>query len=82
MRPSDGISNDILNDFVTESRELIETTDQHLVALEQRPADGELINGQRITLDHPDFGDAMGELANMVAGNAKAEFTDQHLSIG
>jgi two-component system chemotaxis sensor kinase CheA len=40
----DGINADILCDFVTESRELIEATDQDLVSLEQRPDDQQLIN--------------------------------------
>lgn len=30
--------------------------------------------GTEITRDHPDFADALGELANMVAGGAKAQF--------
>lgn len=30
---------------------------------------------------HPDFADAIGELANMVAGNAKKEFTDLNIKI-
>ncbi|HRX84336.1 MAG TPA: chemotaxis protein CheX [Phycisphaerae bacterium] len=36
-----------------------------------------------ITIDpqHPDFADAIGELANMVAGNAKKEFTDLNIKI-
>ncbi len=34
----------LLNDFVTESRELIETVDQDLVTLEQSPEDPELLN--------------------------------------
>ena len=36
---------EILHDFVTESLELIETLDQDLVELEQRPDDPELLNG-------------------------------------
>ncbi len=40
----DGLNSEILGDFVTESRELIEATDQDLVLLEQRPDDQELIN--------------------------------------
>lgn len=31
-------------------------------------------SGQEMTMDHPDFADAIGELANMVAGNAKKDF--------
>ncbi|MBI4719457.1 MAG: chemotaxis protein CheX [Planctomycetes bacterium] len=34
-----------------------------------------------ITPEHPDFADAIGELANMVAGNAKAEFHGLSVSI-
>ncbi len=30
---------------------------------------------------HPDFSDAIGELANMVAGNAKKDFEDMNISI-
>lgn len=30
--------------------------------------------GEQIDIDHPDFADALGELANMVAGGAKANF--------
>ncbi|RME37478.1 MAG: chemotaxis protein CheX [Planctomycetota bacterium] len=36
--------------------------------------------GTEITKDHPDFADAIGELANMIAGGAKAQF--EGLSIG
>ncbi len=31
--------------------------------------------------NHPDFADAIGELANMVAGNAKKEFADLNIQI-
>jgi chemotaxis protein CheX len=37
--------------------------------------------GMEIGADHPDFSDAIGELANMVAGNAKMEFTDVNIRI-
>ena len=37
--------------------------------------------GMEIGADHPDFSDAIGELANMVAGNAKMEFTDMNIRI-
>ena len=30
--------------------------------------------GKELTVTHPDFADAIGELANMVAGNAKKDF--------
>lgn len=33
--------------------------------------------GIEMTQDHPDFGDALGELCNMVAGQAKANFGDE-----
>lgn len=34
-----------------------------------------------IDTHHPDFADAIGELANMVAGNAKKEFADLNIKI-
>lgn len=37
--------------------------------------------GVDITPDHPDFADAIGELANMVAGGAKAKFEGLNVSI-
>ena len=37
--------------------------------------------GVEIDTDHPDFADALGELANMVAGSAKAEFEGMDVSI-
>jgi len=37
--------------------------------------------GVEITQDHPDFGDALGELANMVAGQAKAKFEGVSVSV-
>ena len=37
--------------------------------------------GIAITDEHPDFADAVGELANMVAGNAKKEFHGMNISI-
>ncbi len=37
--------------------------------------------GVDLTTDHPDFTDAVGELANMVAGNAKKDFDGYNTSI-
>ena len=37
--------------------------------------------GTEISQDHPDFADALGELANMVAGSAKAKFEGLNASI-
>jgi chemotaxis protein CheX len=37
--------------------------------------------GTELTLKSPDFSDAIGELANMVAGNAKKDFEGHHASI-
>ncbi len=37
--------------------------------------------GVTLTLEHPDFSDALGELANMVAGGAKARFEGLNVSI-
>lgn len=37
--------------------------------------------GTELTTDHPDFSDAIGELANMVAGNAKKDFVGYDASI-
>ena len=37
--------------------------------------------GTEITQDHADFADAIGELANMVAGGAKAQFEGLDISI-
>lgn len=37
--------------------------------------------GVPLTQAHPDFGDALGELANMVAGQAKAKFEGLNVSI-
>ena len=37
--------------------------------------------GTDMTQDHPDFADALGELANMVAGQAKAQFESLRISI-
>ena len=37
--------------------------------------------GIEITPDHPDFADAIGELANMVAGGAKAHFEGLDINI-
>ncbi|QNN21223.1 chemotaxis protein CheX [Planctomycetales bacterium ZRK34] len=40
-----------------------------------------LMVGEEIDADHPDFADAVGEMANMVAGGAKAKFVDCRVSI-
>jgi len=37
--------------------------------------------GMDLKEDHPDFADALGELANMVAGNAKKDFEGVDISI-
>lgn len=37
--------------------------------------------GEEMTLGSPDFADAIGELVNMVAGNAKKDFTRYEVSI-
>lgn len=37
--------------------------------------------GVEMTLDHPDFSDAIGELANMVVGHAKAKLDGLNVSI-
>lgn len=37
--------------------------------------------GTEIDQNHPDFTDAIGELANMVAGNAKTEFSGMKISV-
>ncbi len=37
--------------------------------------------GVTITPDHPDFGDALGELANMVAGQAKSKLEGSNITI-
>jgi chemotaxis protein CheX len=37
--------------------------------------------GIEITEEHPDFADAVGELANMIAGNAKKDFEGVCISI-
>lgn len=37
--------------------------------------------GMEITPEHPDFADAVGELANMVAGGAKAKFEGLNISV-
>ncbi|GMU22274.1 MAG: hypothetical protein AMXMBFR13_23610 [Phycisphaerae bacterium] len=37
--------------------------------------------GVQMTPEHPDFGDALGELANMVAGQAKSQLTGFNISI-
>ena len=38
-------------------------------------------SGTEITAEHPDFGDALGGLANMVAGHAKSKFDGLDVSI-
>lgn len=40
-----------------------------------------LLTGAEQTPDSPDFADALGEMANMVAGNAKSRFTDARVDI-
>ncbi|MEL6498707.1 MAG: chemotaxis protein CheX [Planctomycetota bacterium] len=40
-----------------------------------------LFVGMEIAIDNPDFADAVGELVNMVAGNAKASFEGMTVSI-
>ena len=37
--------------------------------------------GMEIPVEHEDFADAIGELVNMVTGNAKAEFQDKKVNI-
>jgi len=38
-------------------------------------------SGAELQVDHPDFADAIGEIANMVAGNAKKDFEGVSISI-
>lgn len=38
-------------------------------------------SGTELTLEHPDLTDAIGELANMVAGTARKDFADCHVTI-
>lgn len=40
-----------------------------------------LFTGMEMTAEHDDFTDAVGELVNMVTGNAKAEYTHHHVLI-
>jgi len=40
-----------------------------------------LFTGMEMTSEHEDFADAIGELVNMVSGNAKADFKDRDVSI-
>lgn len=40
-----------------------------------------LFCGMEIEADNPDFGDAVGELVNMVSGNAKGQFNGKSVSI-
>ena len=40
-----------------------------------------LLIGQQVSSDDHDFADAIGEVANMVTGNAKAELADRSISI-
>ena len=49
-----------------------EDTAQRLVAL---------FTGMELEVDHEDFADAVGELVNMVAGGAKAQFEHRRVSI-
>ena len=42
---------------------------------------GSKFAGVTLTQDHPDFSDALGELANMVAGQAKSRFDGLNVSI-
>jgi chemotaxis protein CheX len=37
--------------------------------------------GAEIDAEHPDFADAIGELANMIAGSAKAQFKNSKVSV-
>ncbi len=41
----------------------------------------ETFTGAKLTWDDPDFADALGELANMVAGGAKSNFEGMNASI-
>ena len=40
-----------------------------------------LFTGESITSEDEDFSDAIGELVNMISGNAKADFTGREVSI-
>ena len=40
-----------------------------------------LFTGEELSVEHPDFADAIGELINMVTGNAKADFAGRNVSI-
>lgn len=40
-----------------------------------------LFTGMEMEVDSPDFADAIGELVNMISGNAKAEFQRRNVSI-
>jgi chemotaxis protein CheX len=40
-----------------------------------------LFTGMDLSHEHEDFADAIGELVNMVAGNAKADFVDRKVNI-
>lgn len=40
-----------------------------------------LFTGMEMAVDHEDFADAVGELVNMVSGNAKAQFDGKHVTI-
>lgn len=42
---------------------------------------GSKFAGVEMTREHPDFADALGELANMVAGQAKAQLSGMNVSI-
>ncbi len=41
----------------------------------------ELLVGEKLEIDDPDFADAIGEMVNMVTGGAKAQFIDRRVSI-
>lgn len=40
-----------------------------------------LFTGKQLDIDDPDFADAVGELINIISGNAKAEFKNRTISI-
>ena len=40
-----------------------------------------LFTGMELASDHEDFADAIGELVNMVSGNAQAQFEGKHVTI-
>jgi chemotaxis protein CheX len=65
-----GMAGDVSGSVVLSFRS---DTAQRLVAL---------FVGQELPPEHPDFADAVGELVNMVSGNAKGLFTGKSVSIG